>query len=133
MIALWWSSAQPRGAGTSSVLAGLAHNAAHVVAYAVLSGAWWLSWSTDRRRSRSMAFLSVLLAAGYGVVDEAHQSFVPGRTSSVADLLSDVAGAWVAVLLLRWRVLGHVGARSLLPVALLVSAGAVCLATFGPW
>ena len=77
--------------------------------------------------------MSVVLAACYGVVDEIHQCFVPGRTASAADLLSDIAGAWTMVLVLQWRVLGLAVARARLPYAMLACAGAVLLATLGPW
>jgi VanZ family protein len=38
-----------------------------------------------------------LITAGYGVSDEVHQSFVPGRFASVADWIADAAGAAVAL------------------------------------
>ncbi len=43
---------------------------------------------------------AALLAAAYGAIDEVHQSFVAGRSSTVADAVADavgaVIGAWVA-------------------------------------
>ena len=39
------------------------------------------------------AFWAVLLAVGYGVTDEWHQSFVPGRTPELRDLLADAVGS----------------------------------------
>ena len=38
------------------------------------------------------------LAAAYGVTDEYHQRFVPGRTADVADVLADATGAAIGVL-----------------------------------
>jgi VanZ family protein len=46
----------------------------------------------------------IVLAAVYGLSDEWHQSFVPGRDSSARDVLADSAGALAAgagLLLLR--------------------------------
>jgi VanZ family protein len=43
------------------------------------------------------------LSCLYGVVDEFHQSFVPGRSCSVGDVLSDFSGIFVACLYLRVR------------------------------
>lgn len=40
-------------------------------------------------------------AAAYGVSDEFHQSFVPGRTPDVADWMADMAGAFAGVWLYR--------------------------------
>lgn len=45
--------------------------------------------------------LAIVLGAGYGVLDEFHQSMVPGRTATVGDWLADLAGVAVGVLLYR--------------------------------
>jgi VanZ like family len=47
------------------------------------------------------AALVVLLCTLYGVSDEFHQAFVPGRDSSAWDVAKDLGGAAVAALL--WR------------------------------
>ncbi|WP_225435212.1 VanZ family protein [Bacillus aerolatus] len=46
-------------------------------------------------------FLAWLLTTVYAATDEFHQSFVPGRTASVADVLLDSVGA--ALALFVWR------------------------------
>jgi VanZ family protein len=43
----------------------------------------------------------LLLVAAYALSDEVHQSFVPGRDCSPADLAADIAGGAAAILLLR--------------------------------
>ncbi|MCX6954305.1 MAG: VanZ family protein [Verrucomicrobia bacterium] len=40
---------------------------------------------------------AVLAASAYGVSDEFHQSFVPGRSVEVADWMADTLGAALAV------------------------------------
>jgi VanZ family protein len=46
---------------------------------------------------------AVVLASAYGVVDEFHQSFTPGRFVEVGDWLADTLGALLAVALYsRW-------------------------------
>lgn len=106
MCALWWSSSRTTSDGLPRLGGPLAHNAMHVVAYACLAGSAWLAWSrrpADRpQRLRSVGAWG--LAAGYGVVDELHQSFVPGRDCSWFDLVSDASGAALAVVLLRGAV-----------------------------
>lgn len=42
------------------------------------------------------AIFAVLLGVFYGITDEFHQSFVPGRTSSLHDLLADGIGVTIA-------------------------------------
>jgi VanZ family protein len=50
-------------------------------------------------RSRQIA-LATLIASLYGISDEFHQSFVPGRSPDVMDWLADTSGAFLAALLL---------------------------------
>jgi VanZ family protein len=52
------------------------------------------------------ALLTILIVAGYASLDEFHQSFVPGRTAAVGDVLIDTSGgataqfaAWLWILL----------------------------------
>jgi VanZ family protein len=45
------------------------------------------------------AIFAVILGVIYGITDEFHQSFVPGRSSSVHDLLADGIGVTIAQIL----------------------------------
>ncbi len=103
MALLWWASSRSPSGATPSPFGPLVHNSMHVVAYACLAASLWLTWSRRPvgalQPMRSRGAWSV--AAFYGVVDELHQSFVPGRDSSAFDVLSDAAGAALAVALLR--------------------------------
>jgi VanZ family protein len=38
-------------------------------------------------------FVAVFITVGWGVLDEFHQSFVPGRSADVLDIVADTAGA----------------------------------------
>ncbi|HUG51993.1 MAG TPA: VanZ family protein [Vicinamibacteria bacterium] len=49
---------------------------------------------------------SVLLTTTYGVADEYHQSFVPGRVADPADVARDFVGAAAAALVYRWAASG---------------------------
>jgi VanZ family protein len=55
------------------------------------------------------ALVAIFIVAGYAALDEFHQSFVPGRTPAVGDVLIDTSGGTaaqiVAGLVLLW---GHV-------------------------
>ncbi len=42
------------------------------------------------------ALLAIVLVAGYASLDEFHQSFVPGRTAAVGDVLIDTSGGVAA-------------------------------------
>jgi VanZ family protein len=51
--------------------------------------------------SRRDAVLAVLVSTAYGISDELHQSFVPGRQSDAMDVAKDLAGAVVGAWLYR--------------------------------
>ncbi len=63
---------------------------------------WALAGSAEPRRGPpvwALAGVAFALTVLYGVVDETHQAFVPGRVASETDLLADAAGAFVGVAL----------------------------------
>lgn len=56
-----------------------------------------------RALGRPRAIWAVALVSGFGVSDEVHQSFTPGRSMEIADWAADTLGATVAVLAYtRW-------------------------------
>lgn len=67
----------------------------HGLAYAVLSllVARALAGGFGAPLGWGAAVLAFGLATAYGASDELHQSFVPGRDASAADVLKDLAGA----------------------------------------
>lgn len=75
------------------------HGAAYLALAALLCRA--LARGVGRPVSGASALLAVALASFYGVSDEYHQSFVPGREASAADAAKDLAGAALGALLYR--------------------------------
>jgi VanZ family protein len=74
----------------------------HVTVYAVLAAlVWWALGSTGVSGSWRVA-LAVAVAVLYGVTDEWHQSFVPGRTPDVRDIVADTTGAVLAMVVVTW-------------------------------
>lgn len=74
--------------------------AAHMFLYFVLAGLLTLAlpkWDAGRRGAAALGLCAVLAA-----LDEFHQTFVPGRSGQVRDVLVDAAGA--ACFLLLWAV-----------------------------
>ena len=49
-------------------------------------------------RTRRSAWISLVVVSAYGITDEWHQSFTPGRSVEIADWVADTAGAAVAIL-----------------------------------
>jgi len=77
-------------------------NALHVPAYATLAGAWFWALGAWPSAARMRAAGAFAIAAAYGLFDEWHQSFVPGRYASLTDVALDVAGAVLGVWLAAW-------------------------------
>jgi VanZ family protein len=58
------------------------------------------------------ALVTILIIAGYAALDEYHQSFVPGRTAAVGDVLIDTSGGAAALVVASLFVLlGKVRAK----------------------
>ena len=100
MGVIFWLSAQPDL--PSPVELPYGDKLSHFTAYGILSSLYLLSM----RRSGGYTLGQVLLAAGlatlYGVSDEWHQSFVPGRSPDLWDVVADASGALAAAFFLRW-------------------------------
>jgi VanZ family protein len=82
----------------------------HFTEYFVLSLLILRGIRGGRREMRlAWIFAAIVLVAGYASLDEFHQSFVPGRTAAVSDVLLDTTGGAaaqaIAALMLLW---GHV-------------------------
>lgn len=67
---------------------------AHFLAYWGLSALLVRGFYFGTRQPPSWVFLiAALLATLYGISDELHQMFVPGRTAAVDDVVADALGA----------------------------------------
>lgn len=85
---VWWLSDQP------ATGMGLPHpwdKGAHLLAYSLLGFLLGVAFGEDRP--------AFFLAALYGLVDEWHQSHVPGREAFGLDLVADFLGAYLGA---RW-------------------------------
>lgn len=71
---------------------------AHVAFFGGVAGLAWIAFGGLGPGADLGAFV---VAAGIGAIDEAVQSLLPGRSVDVIDLAADVAGAALAVWLLR--------------------------------
>jgi VanZ family protein len=76
----------------------------HGAGYAVLAvlACRALAGGLGRPVTARVAAFAVAIAVLYGVTDELHQSFVPGRVADAWDLLKDAGGAVAGALACRW-------------------------------
>ena len=68
---------------------------AHAIEFAVLAVlvAWTLARSRSAGVTLTLAFAAAFISSAYGVTDEIHQRYVPGRDVTVGDFFADVGGA----------------------------------------
>lgn len=71
--------------------------AAHFCEYLIFGALWMNAWRT-RLALPWAAWASVVCASLYGISDEIHQIFVPGRTADPVDWLVDTCGAALGAL-----------------------------------
>lgn len=81
----------------------LAKKGGHVCGYLLLGFSFLRGLVPAGAATARAAILAVLMAGGYAVTDEFHQSFVPGRGPGATDVAIDVAGASLGVMLRRFR------------------------------
>lgn len=75
---------------------------AHFFTYFIIGFFWLLGLRKRVRHDWLTILLAILLAIGYASFDELRQSFNPGRTALMADVLLDTAGASVGVVLAKF-------------------------------
>lgn len=73
----------------------------HLLGYGLLGALFCRAYGSSRWSSGSpwrVAFFSILSAGLYGISDEMHQYFVPGRSADVMDAAADFVGAALGTL-----------------------------------
>ena len=87
----------------------ISDKAGHGIGYAILGALLLRALARGRRAGVTWrtVLLAMLCATAYGVSDEFHQRFVPGRSSDVYDVLADAVGA-AAASLGAWAILKSV-------------------------
>jgi VanZ family protein len=94
--------------------AGISDKSGHSFGYAILGALLLRALAGGRLAGVTWkrALAAIALSALYGASDEFHQSFVPGRTPDVLDLVADATGAsagvalgYAAVVVRRWGIL----------------------------
>ncbi len=81
---------------------------AHFVEYMILGGlsaASWVLYQAEEKENRKPFFLIEWgFCVLFAMIDELHQAFVPGRTSSIRDVLLDSVGALFGAFFAGWIV-----------------------------
>ena len=79
----------------------------HFGAYGLLSVLLYLNLYFQNKfllLNKYSALYTILVASVYGLLDEIHQMFVPGRSAEFLDWLADFSGSLVAVLIISYLI-----------------------------
>ena len=84
----------------------------HALVYGLIATCW-LRWFQTFKTPRQAALWAIGLASLFGITDEIHQSFIPGRYCDLYDWMADTFGAILATVcyqkwalyrnILEWR------------------------------
>jgi len=101
MMVIWFLSSQPSlDVGLSGFWDVLFKKLAHIFVYSILALLLaklllgYHHWVGYKYGLVGLALLAFLIGSLYAVIDELHQSFVPGRNPSVLDVGIDMVGVW---------------------------------------
>jgi VanZ family protein len=89
--------------GNEAISIGLNDKIEHFGAYGLLSVILYLNLFFQQKFNflrKSPAIFTILIASFYGMLDELHQLFVPGRRADILDWLADFSGSVVAVIII---------------------------------
>ena len=100
MAVIFALSSRPLPASVSRVPDWVTHGAGYAILCALLCRA--LARGLRRATPLRAAIAAVAISVLYGVTDEFHQSFVPGRQADPWDLVKDLGGASVAAAACAW-------------------------------
>lgn len=84
-----------------AVIDHIVRKSAHFTEYALLGAAIAFHFAVWKKSISYTMWLPILLAGLYAATDEYHQTFVPGRSGQVSDVLLDTAGAVAGVMIFR--------------------------------
>ena len=147
---IWILSSGEVTMGTQLPFRALIGNVAHVVIFGILAALCWFSSPRppaaasseakplagvlmDAAEVRKREWLGVGCGVVWGVADELHQSTVPGRFASVADVVTDLFGALLAVTVLGWVATGQRRFLRRVPWLVLAAGLSVASATWLHW
>jgi VanZ family protein len=90
----------PRVGGKTSDA--VVHRVAHVIEFAVLGALTLRALRQEQPITRREVIATLIIVALYGVSDEVHQRFTPGRSSEGSAVVFDMAGGLIGAWAYRW-------------------------------
>lgn len=95
-IIIFWMSSQEQPFGVEIEVIGL-DKVLHIIEYAILGFliARAFAGSPKKIYARDLVLITFFIGTLYGLTDEFHQHFTPGRFMSIFDLISDAIGSFL--------------------------------------
>lgn len=104
MLLIFYSSSRSTfGLEMSAADYKLASSIAHVIIYAILTFLIALALISHDYPIKKALLWSFIIAIAYGLTDELHQYFVPGREMRLGDWLLDVSGSLLVVYMFAYK------------------------------
>ena len=76
----------------------------HALTYAILALLWARAWWSEGAPFQWKHVIGItILCAVYGITDEVHQMYVPGRDATLVDWVADVVGGFLGAFLFYRR------------------------------
>jgi len=75
--------------------------AAHIVEYAIFTTLLYRAFINSGMRKKEAMVSSFIIAALYGISDEFHQMFTPGREPRARDVFFDATGSLIAIYVIK--------------------------------
>ena len=75
----------------------------HIVEYGILGILWFRVIGLAWEKSQKVVIIAFTITFLYGISDEFHQYFVPGRNADAFDAIADAIGAWLGIWLYKRR------------------------------
>jgi len=75
----------------------------HMIEYGIFAFLWWFALKNYILRKPLLHITILIWSSLYGISDEIHQSFIPGRYCSVYDWFADLLGITISLLIItKW-------------------------------
>lgn len=101
-IIIFWVSSQQQPFGVEIEIVGL-DKILHIIEYAILGFllARAFAGSSEKISIRDLVLITFIIGTLYGLTDEFHQHFTPGRVVSILDLISDAISSFLGAVIFK--------------------------------
>jgi len=74
-------------------------NLLHIPLFGLLAYLWLNALTKNRCPAKKKLIIAIIITLSYGLLDEFHQSFIPGRYASLSDIILNIIGIITGVVI----------------------------------